>query len=144
MAAVFAALVLAWACFVACSNSSSDSGSNGAAVQALQGLWIDKEGDGFYFVGNICYDALYYKNYYYCIEGEEFSISGNKLRIQDYKDVDEYDFTINGNTLNIKYYNYNYINGSLWNTETEIVAYKKVANLMPIGIPQKEFITLLR
>lgn len=30
LAAVFAALVLAWACFVACSNSSSDSGSNGA------------------------------------------------------------------------------------------------------------------
>lgn len=128
MVAVFAALVLAWACFVACSNSSSDSGSNGAddsssnsgsdsgsnsgsttiSVQALQGLWIEKEqGQGGIYVVNEKYYLVEVEgnNYSYTEkEGMAFSVDGNKL-ITHYEDEEDdvVEFAIKGNELSLTY-----------------------------------------
>lgn len=113
LAAVFAALVLAWACFVACSNgdedSSSDSGSTSISVEALQGLWLDENAvkndiDGMYIIGNTMYRVcLEGEKYYYNEEGEKFSISGNQIISQSEEDDDDeiIFFEINGDTLTI-------------------------------------------
>lgn len=128
LAAVFAALVLAWACFVACSNSSSDSGSNGAddsssnsgsdsgsnsgsttiSVQALQGLWLDKNengGEGWWIKDNILYPAIMRNGKYIYEEDEpsEFSISGNTINCSINGFSVKIEPKINGDTLTLKY-----------------------------------------
>lgn len=121
LAAVFAALVLAWACFVACSNSSSDSGSNGAddsssgsdsgsnpsSVQALQGLWILENNEGGIYVVNKKYYLVDVEenNYSYTEkEGMDFSVDGNKL-ITHYEgeEDDVSEFAIKDNELTLTY-----------------------------------------
>ena len=127
LVAVFAALMLAWACFVACSNGDDDNGSDDASVKALQGLWIEEGYDwGFYFVGDTVYEALFDKKaekYYYCEDGDKFSVSGTKIIMYYYDEEDneceeEGYFETNGDTLTLKYYG----DGEKWETET----YKKM------------------
>lgn len=127
MVAVFAALVLAWACFVACSNSSSDSGSNGAddsssnsgsdsgsnsgsttiSVQALQGLWLDKNengGEGWWIQGNKLYPAEKKSGkYIYADDPLDFSISGNTINYAIENEAREMQAEIKGDTLTVKY-----------------------------------------
>lgn len=130
LSAVFAALVLALSCFVACSNGDDDS----VSVQALQGLWI-YEGEGAYIVGDTFYEALLNKNdgkYYYCKEGTKFSVSGNKITM--YYDEGEYyetDIKINGDKLTMKYYDED-------NKSWEEMTYKKIAET-PTEVSQDEF-----
>lgn len=114
LVAVFAALMLAWACFVACSNGDDDNGSDDASVKALQGLWIyEKDVCGQYLEGDTFYHAIldgktwcYDKDDY-----DKFSVSGNKITVSYYDEEDdkyhvylEADFEINGDTLTLKYY----------------------------------------
>lgn len=122
LAAVFAALMLALACFVACSNgddssststggsaSTGNSGSGGSAT-VLEGLWVidefidnDDEKNGCYFKGNSMYTIGYAHGKYYCIEDSKmsFSVSGNKIVVVDDGETDELLFTISGNTMTI-------------------------------------------
>lgn len=126
LVAVFAALMLAWACFVACSNGDDDNGSDDASVKALQGLWIEEGSDwGLYFVGDTVYEALFdkkAKKYYYCEDGDKFFVSGNKIITYYYEEDNEREeveyFEINRDTLTLKYYG----DGEKWETET----YKKM------------------
>lgn len=138
LVAVFAALMLAWACFVACSNGDDDNGPDDASVKALQGLWIyEDDVYGFYIAGNTLYYAIlddntwYYDREYY----DKFSVSGNKFTAS-YYDEGEYSenvsyFEINGDTLTLKHYDEK--DGSL---DTDIL--KKSAE-NPKGISTKEF-----
>ena len=111
LVAVFAALMLAWACFVACSNGDDDNGSDDASVKALQGLWIyEDDFDGYYIEGNTLYYAIL-DDKTWCYDEEDydqFFVSGNKFTISYYDDgkhyEDESDFEINGDTLILKYY----------------------------------------
>lgn len=117
LVAVFAALVLAWACFVACSNSSSDSGSNGAddsssnsgsttiSVQALQGLWIeDGATEGWWIQGNKLYPAEKKSGkYIYADDPLDFSISGNTINYAIENEAREMQAEIKGDTLTVKY-----------------------------------------
>ncbi|MDE5581775.1 MAG: lipocalin family protein [Treponemataceae bacterium] len=100
LSAVFAALVLALSCFVACSNGDDDS----ASVQALQGLWIQDDDSGFYFENNICYYVWLENNIWYYNSKGKFSVSGNKIRLYNDEgtEYDEADFSINGNKLTLK------------------------------------------
>ena len=100
LSAVFAALVLALSCFVACSNGDDDS----ASVHALQGLWIQDDDSGFYFENNICYYVWLENNIWYYDSKGKFSVSGNKIRLYNDEgtEYDEADFSINGNKLTLK------------------------------------------
>lgn len=166
LVAVFAALMLAWACFVACSNGDDDNGTNSdsnsdsnsgsnsnsnsgsntgtnagsntgsdtASVKALQGLWIEEGSDwGRYFVDDTVYEALFdekTKKYYYCEDGNKFSVSGTKIIMYYYDEEDnereevEY-FEINRDTLILKCQN-----------ETE--TYKKNTE-KPLPLSSKDF-----
>lgn len=127
LAAVFAALVLTWACFVACSNGDDDSSS----VQALQGLWIleDDNTDGIYIVGNTIYPALFINNinqaFYNKESGLKFSVSENKIKASG----EEMPFEINGNGLIMSYKE---------DEDQYIATYKKITKTT-IGISSKEF-----
>lgn len=165
LVAVFAALMLAWACFVACSNGDDDNGANSdsnsdsnsgsnsnsnsgsntgtntgsntgsddASVKALQGLWIEEGSDwGRYFVGDTMYEALFDKKaekYYYCEDGDKFSVSGTKIITYYYEEDNEREeveyFEINRDTLILKCQN-----------ETE--TYKKIAKA-PSQLSSKDF-----
>lgn len=116
LAAVFAALVLAWACFVACSNgdddSSSDSGSNPSStsisVEALQGLWLDDDKDGsegWWIQGNILYPAKKKDGKYIYEEDDpsEFSISGNTISFSTNDISVKAELKIDGDTVTFKY-----------------------------------------
>ena len=134
LSAVFAALVLALSCFVACSNGDDDS----ASVQALQGLWIyEDDVYGFYIAGNTLYYAIL-DNTTWCYDKEEadkFSVSGNKITLHFYDEDEYYEdvsyFEINGDTLIFKHYDEK--DGSL---DTDIL--KKSAE-KPKGISSEEF-----
>lgn len=143
LVAVFAALMLAWACFVACSNGDDDNGPDDASVKALQGLWIEEGYDwGFYFVGDTVYEALFDKKaekYYYCEDGDKFSVSGTKIIMYYYDEEDneceeEGYFETNGDTLTLKY-EYKDEDDSL-KTETE--TYKKNTE-KPLPLSSEDF-----
>ncbi len=145
LAAVFAALMLSLACFVACSNgddsssaptggsaSTGNSGSGGSAT-VLEGLWIsDDFYGGYYFVGNKVYSAYRSEidgRYYYNTEGREFAIFGNQF-IDDGQTLD---FTISGNTLFTKME----VNTD-YGLTSEITSFKKIEKT-PTGVSAKEF-----
>lgn len=138
LSAVFAALVLALSCFVACSNGDDDS----ASVQALQGLWIDEKTDkndidGMYILNN----TMYYvcsegEKYYYDEEGEKFSISGNQIIPQSEDNDDIIFFEINSDdTLTITY---EYPDKDTGNKNKEVSKYYK-KNTVPIKLSSEEF-----
>lgn len=101
LAAVFAALVLALSCFVACSSDDGDDES------ALEGLWYYDEGEGSYVVGNKMYSVFYVNGEYYYIEDDatEFTVSGNEITWK-YEDgyTEKSSFEISGNKLTVTYY----------------------------------------
>lgn len=104
LAAVFAVLMLALACFVACSSGDDSSSTGSPAV--LEGLWViddDDEKNGYYFKGNTLYPSCYANRKYYYIEDykESFFVSGNKIVAYHDEGIDELPFTIRGNTMTL-------------------------------------------
>ena len=136
LVAVFAALMLAWACFVACSNGDDDNGSDDASVKALQGLWIEEGYDeGVYIVSNTLYDVIVKdgKYYYDKDDSSKFSVSGNKITTYYYDDEGEADFEINGDTLILKIL---YV--SEGEEELEKFTYKRITG-NPIPLSSEDF-----
>lgn len=136
LVAVFAALMLAWACFVACSNGDDDNGSDDASVKALQGLWIEEGYDeGVYIVSNTLYDVLVKdgKYYYDKDDSSKFSVSGNKITTYYHDDEGEADFEINGDTLILKIL---YV--SEGEEELEKFTYKRITG-NPIPLSSEDF-----
>lgn len=126
LAAVFAALVLALSCFVACSSDDDDGDDS-----ALAGLWIEEDddfGEGFYVVGNKMYDAYYINGkYYYVAENpSEFTVNENEITFR-YEDgyTEKCTFEIIGDTSTI-----------IW-SESDVFISKKV-NKKPIKVNSYE------
>ncbi|GEM_PF-5134795 len=112
LATVFAVLILALACFVACSSgddsssTSTDDSSSTGSTAVLEGLWViddDDEKNGYYFKGNTLYPSCYADKKYYYIEDykESFFVSGNKIVVYYDEGIDELPFTIRGNTMTL-------------------------------------------
>lgn len=104
LTAVFAALVLALSCFVACSSDDDDE-------SVLAGLWIDEDGYGLYIVGNKMCEAYHEGDKYYYIEeyAIEFTVSGNEITAKFETDegqqyTEKAIFKISGNKLTLTYY----------------------------------------